>query len=217
MSDIGATARRSSCAENPPLPDGRAPGFLEIYLGDGAAAVGSLYKRPRLALRQWAEDDALSALPDALDCELPAPPEGFREVLTDKLGFAGLLAFHTALGWDGSSAYAGALDWRADSVAGYASSSDPDAVVVAWRLQLEGPVAADKLGQLARTAGLDARPLGNELADHGSTRPIRRRLAATRQLRRRQQSRPASSRRQHRPRRTHSASSAMAQAPVRSG
>lgn len=171
LTDIGDTsAPFISALETLPYPMGGAR-VSDIYLGEGPAAVSGLYARPLLSLREWAEGDVASALPEELDCELPPAPEGFSEVLSDKLGFAGLLAFHTGLGWDGATSYEAALPWRADRIVGYASSDDPEAVVVAWRLRLENAAAADQLGQLARDAQLDALPLGNELLITASTRP----------------------------------------------
>jgi len=139
-----------------------------LYLASGEAAVSRLYAEPRLTLREWA-DAEVGELPEALECDVPAAPEGYTRILSDRLGFAGLLSFHTGLGWDGATAYAGALPWRADEVVGYASMADPEAVVVAWRVRLETAVDANAVALLARDADLVAVTKGAEALIVGAT------------------------------------------------
>ena len=170
LGDIESTAAPFiSALETLPYPMGGSQ-VANLYLAQGADAVSQLYSMPRLTLRQWA-DEAPEALPEVLDCELPAAPEGYQRILSDRLGFAGLLSLYTGLGWDGATAYDGALPWRSDEVVGYAAESEPEAVAVAWRLRLESAASADALAFFAREAQLDARALGSEVLITAATRP----------------------------------------------
>jgi hypothetical protein len=134
----------------------------EVYLGTGISAVQALYKAPRTTLREWA-DPAIPGLPEALDCALPSAPEGYARVLDDRLGFAGLLAFYTALGQNGEAAYQSALAWRGDALVAYADDAAPEAVAVAWRLRLASSEAAEQLAALAASHTIEARASANEV------------------------------------------------------
>jgi hypothetical protein len=162
LSDIEeSSAPLIDATELLPYPVGGAR-VAQLDVGEGPSSVEELFGDPPLALRWWI-DDAPAGLPFALDCDLPAPPDGFERFDEDRLGFGGLLAYRTAQGDNGMQAYLAAQSWRADHIAAYGDMDDPDQVAVAWRLELEDESAAADVASLADAAGLAASVQGNEV------------------------------------------------------
>jgi hypothetical protein len=122
-------------------------GVAERYLRHGASSLEALFDAPPRTLLAWVDAPALrrvarDQLPESLDCDAPAPPDGYDVTLDDRLGFGGLLALRVALGQTAEEAYAASAGWRADLVRGYAAEDDADSVAIAWRIRLQSASAA---------------------------------------------------------------------------
>jgi hypothetical protein len=149
------------------------------YLARDVRAIEALYAAPPLTLLAWLEEPAargvdLETLPEPLDCGTPAAPDGYELLLEDRLGFAGLLAFHVGLGQSAEDAYALALRWRSDRVSSYASTDDPDAVAITWRIRLPSASAALQLAEFvtaSQSESLAAVALDQEVLVSGTSNP----------------------------------------------
>lgn len=154
-----------------------------VHLARGLPALAALFEDPPPSLRAYIDDDYDGTLPLALGCELPAAPEGYERIATDRLGFAGLLAFASSHVQDEAVAFEAARAWRADQLAVYAlaegepgDESNPgeqDAVAVSWSVLLDTPAAAeDLLGFIQAGPGsLSAAVHGNSLLVSAATDP----------------------------------------------
>jgi hypothetical protein len=150
-----------------PYPVGGAR-VAELHLEYGPEEIQKQFSRPLLALRSWV-DDAPPGLPLQLDCDLPAAAPGYKRKDPDRLGYGGLMAYRIAQGEAGMSAYTTAEHWRGDSIASYASETDPEAVAVVWRVRLDNSAAADSLAAFARAAGSEATVQENDVVISAAT------------------------------------------------
>jgi hypothetical protein len=129
-----------------------------LHVASDLAQLAALFEAPPLTLREYVDNDVGDGLPLAPDCDVSAAPEGYARIHTDRLGFAGLLAFLLAAGQDETAAFQDARAWRGDRLAVYGRAlpvagdlagpgdgEDDGAVAVSWALRLETPESARRL------------------------------------------------------------------------
>ncbi len=163
-----ALAAADRMASGAGLPAPAAPGVPEFFVADllfpytqGLATVLTAYRRGG-----WAAVDALLAAPpestaalrnprfEALpvkDEELPATPDGFKEVLTDTVG-EWALAFWLRQALPEKDVARLAREWRGDRVRLVEDASDPNHWALAWVIRTSNAAARRDLERALQDA-----------------------------------------------------------------
>jgi hypothetical protein len=144
-----------------PYPLG-AEFIARVHINKGLDQLAALYEAPLRSLRSFPLPE-VTDLPESLDCELPPPPAGYEQLSTDKVGLAGLLAYHVGRATLGRASYDAALDWRADQLSVFAIPGQPEEVAIAWRVRLGSESDAMALAnQSSAQLGMVATRFGRE-------------------------------------------------------
>jgi len=109
------------------------------WLHTGQSAINDLFRTPELWFLEWvmALEPPLRTTLDPLTCFPTKAPPGYVPFDHDRLGAAGLMAFHIVLQQSGQTALIRGTDLRDDSIVVFMSAPDAPSpgVAVAWRLR----------------------------------------------------------------------------------